>query len=59
LWFDDFLAPLLETRKCVKCGVENVPFSMFCHKCGTPLTLLMMSDEDLKDYIMKYVREAK
>jgi hypothetical protein len=32
---------------------------MFCHKCGKSLTFQEMSDEELKEWIMKMVREAK
>ncbi len=56
---EEILKPLVQVRKCVKCGVDNAPVSMFCHKCGASLSLLTFSPEELKEHIMKYVREAK
>ena len=56
---EEILKPLLQTRKCVKCNVDNAPVSMFCYKCGEPLSLLTMSSEELTEHIMKIVREAE
>ncbi|WP_455278587.1 hypothetical protein [[Eubacterium] cellulosolvens] len=53
------LKPLLEVRKCVKCKTDNAPVSMLCHKCGTSLSLLITSDEELREDIMKTVRKAE
>lgn len=56
---EEVLKPLLQVRKCFKCKSDNAPFSMFCHKCGEPLSLITISEEELMEHIMKQVREAK
>lgn len=56
---EEVLHPLVKVRKCPHCKEDNAPVAMFCHKCGRSLTRQDMSDEELKEYIMKMVREAK
>jgi integrase/recombinase XerD len=34
---EEILKPLIEVRKCFKCGSENAPVSVYCHKCGQVL----------------------
>jgi integrase/ribosomal protein L40E len=31
---DEILKPIMEIRKCGKCGAENAPIAVYCHKCG-------------------------
>jgi ribosomal protein L40E len=31
---DEILKPIMEIRKCPKCGAENAPVAVYCHKCG-------------------------
>jgi len=56
---EEILKPLVQVRKCPHCKEDNAPVAMFCHKCSRSLTKQDMSDEELKEWVMKMVREAK
>jgi integrase/recombinase XerD len=57
---EEFTKPILQIRKCPSCKTDNAPYALYCYKCSKPLSMLLsMSDEDLKEHVMKFLKEAK